>query len=91
MLSAAQRKTLKARAHRLEPVVLVGAKGLTDEVVKEIEAALKAHELIKVRAAALERDERRGTLQSICERTGAQAVQAIGKVFVLYRKNDEDR
>ena len=91
MLSAAERKELKARAHKLEPVVLLGAKGLTDEVVKEIDAALKAHELIKVRAPALERDERPEVLKRICERTGAEAVQAIGKVFVIYRKSDEER
>ena len=91
MLSPTERRALKARAHKLEPVVIVGTKGLTDEVVKEIEAALKAHELVKVRAAALERDDREETLAAICRRTGAQAVQSIGKVFVIYRKNDEAR
>jgi len=55
MLSAAKRKELKARAHQLEPVVMIGTKGLTDELLKEVDVALKAHELIKVRAAALER------------------------------------
>ena len=89
MLTADQRKLLKGRAHKLEPVVQIGAKGLTDEVVAEIDRALKAHELIKVRAAALERHAREETLLLICEKTGAQAVQQIGKVFVLYRKNDE--
>ena len=89
MLTADQRKSLKGRAHKLEPVVQIGAKGLTDEVVAEIDRALKAHELIKVRAAALERHAREETLLLICEKTGAQAVQQIGKVFVLYRKNDE--
>ena len=89
MLSAAQRKLLKARAHRLDPVVLIGAKGLTDEVVKEVDAALKAHELIKVRAAALEREQRDEALKALCERTGAESVQAIGKIFVIYRRRDE--
>ena len=89
MLSSSQRKALKARAHKLEPVVQIGAKGLTGEVVEDIDRALKAHELIKVRAAALERDERDSALSAICEQTGAEAVQQIGKVFVLYRKNDE--
>jgi len=89
MLSPAERKELKARAHKLEPVVLIGAKGLTDEVVKEVELALKAHELIKVRAPGLERDARAVTFQALCERTGAQAVQEIGKVCVIYRKRDE--
>ena len=89
MLTADQRKSLKGRAHKLEPVVQIGAKGLTAEVVAEIDRALKAHELIKVRAPALERDARAETLLLICEKTGAEAVQQIGKVFVLYRKNDE--
>ena len=89
MLTGSERKALKARAHKLEPVVHIGAKGLTDEVVAEIERALKAHELIKVRAGGLERDARGEALLVICEKTGAQAVQQVGKVFVLYRKNDE--
>jgi RNA-binding protein len=89
MLSPAERKELKARAHKLEPVVLIGAKGLTDEVVKEVDLALKAQELIKVRAPGLERDARAVTFQALCERTGAEAVQEIGKVCVIYRKRDE--
>ena len=89
MLSPVERKQLKARAHKLEPVVLIGAKGLTDEVVNEVDKALKAHELIKVRAPSLERNAREVAFKALCERTGAQAVQAIGKVFVIYRKRDE--
>jgi RNA-binding protein len=91
MLSPAERKHLKARAHKLEPVVIVGTKGLTDEVVKETEVALKAHELIKLRAPALERDEREAFVQEITGRTGAELVQHVGKIFVLYRKNDAAR
>ena len=90
MLSPAQRKELKGRAHDLDPVVMIGAKGLTDEVVKEVELALKARELIKVRAPALDRDARQVAYQALCERTGAEGVQHIGKVFVLYRKRDGD-
>jgi len=71
------------------PVVLIGTKGLTDDVVKEVELALKAHELIKVRAPDLEREAREDALKALCERTGAQSVQEIGKVFVIYRKRDE--
>jgi RNA-binding protein len=89
MLSQANRKALRARAHKLAPIVMIGAKGLTDEVVKEVDLALKAHELIKVRVPGLERDAREVALQALCERTGAETVQAIGKVFVIYRKRDE--
>jgi RNA-binding protein len=89
MLTGSERKALKGKAHKLEPVVQIGAKGLTDEVFAEIERALSAHELIKVRAAGLERDARDQALTSICEKTGAQVVQQVGKVFVLFRKNDD--
>ncbi|HYL88348.1 MAG TPA: YhbY family RNA-binding protein [Burkholderiales bacterium] len=88
MLSPAQRKELKARAHNLDPVVMIGAKGLTDEVVKEVELALKSHELIKVRAPSLDRSAREVAYQALCERTAAEGVQHIGKIFVLYRKRD---
>jgi RNA-binding protein len=89
-LDSAERKALKARAHKLEPVVLIGNKGVTDEVIAEIDRALKAHELIKVRAPGLDRNQRDEALVSIAERTKAEKVQHIGKVFVLYRKNDDD-
>jgi RNA-binding protein len=89
MISAALRKALKAKAHKLEPVVHIGAKGLTDEVMAEIDRALSGHELIKVRAGSMERDARDETFDSICERTGAEGVQQVGKVFVIYRKNPD--
>lgn len=90
MLTPSERKALKGRAHQLEPVVIIGNKGLTDQVVKEVDVALKAHELIKVRAPALERGQREETLRTLCERTGAEAVQIIGKVFVMYRKRADE-
>jgi RNA-binding protein len=89
MLTPAERKALKGRAHKLDPVVIIGAKGLTEEVVKEVDLALKAHELIKVRAPGIERGEREEAMRVLCERTQAEAVQTIGKVFVMYRKRDE--
>ena len=87
MLTPAERKALKARAHRLEPVVQIGARGLSDDVIAEIDRALRAHELIKVRAGGLDREQRDGALVSICEKTRAERVQHVGKVFVLFRKN----
>ena len=90
MLTPAERKALKAKAHKLDPVVYVGAKGLTDEVIAEIDRALSAHELIKVRAASLDRDARDEAVDRIVERTGADAVQHIGKIFVLFRKKNDE-
>ena len=88
-LSTKRRSELRGEAHKLSPIVIIGDKGLTDEVMAEIDRSLKAHELIKVRAPGLERDAREHALFAICERTGAQAVQQVGKVWVLFRKNDD--
>ena len=90
-LSAKRRSELRAEAHRLDPVVIIGDKGLTDEVIAEIDRSLKAHELIKVRAASGERDARDVWLETICERLEAHPVQQIGKVFVLFRENPQAR
>jgi len=89
MLTPAERKALKAKAHKLDPVVHIGAKGLTEEVIAEVDRALHAHELIKVRAASLDRDAREEAFDRIAEKTRAEAVQHIGKVFVLFRKKPD--
>jgi RNA-binding protein len=88
-LSAKKRSELRAEAHKLSPVVIIGDKGLTDVVLAEIDRSLKAHELIKVRAATADRDAREVFFEKICEALGADEVQEIGKVLVLYRGNPE--
>src|SRR5687767_8978175 len=89
-LSSKRRSELRAEAHKLSPIVRIGDKGLTELVIAEIDRSLKAHELIKVRAAGGDRDSRELWLGTICERLAAHAVQQIGKVFVLYRENPEE-
>ena len=89
-LSAKRRSELRAEAHKLSPVVIIGDKGLTDEVLAEVERSLAAHELIKVRAATDDRDARNAWLEAICEKLSAHPVQQIGKVFVVYREKPKE-
>jgi putative YhbY family RNA-binding protein len=84
-LTANDRAELRARAHALHPVVMIGADGLTPAVVKEIEAALKAHELIKIRVFGDDREQRIAIYERVCSATGAAPVQHIGKLLVLYK------
>ena len=90
MLTPTERKALKAKAHKLDPVVQIGDKGLTEQVIAEVERALRAHELIKVRAASLDRNAREEAFGEIAQKTQAEAVQHIGKVFVLFRKRNDE-
>jgi RNA-binding protein len=85
-LTTPERQALKARAHGLRPAVLVGAGGLTPPVVAEVDRALKAHELIKLRVAGEGRDARERLLGELCAATGASPVQHIGKMLVIYRE-----
>ena len=84
-LSPTERRSLRADAHHLNPVVIIGAEGLTEAVRKETDAALKAHGLIKLRVFSDERDTREQILQTLTEDLGAAAVQHIGKLLVLWR------
>lgn len=88
-LTAADRSTLRAEAHALNPVVIIGEAGLTDGVLKEIDASLNAHGLIKVRVFGDEREERLAIYETICDKLGAAPVQHIGKLLVLYRPKKE--
>jgi RNA-binding protein len=91
-LTARERSHLKARAHAMEPRVLVGHAGMTDAVAAEIDRALTAHELIKVKILDGDRDVRREIADAICARADASLVQSVGKVFVLWRpKPDEPK
>jgi len=84
-LTPAERKEKRGEAHHLDPVVMIGADGLTPAVLKEIEAALKAHGLIKVRMFSDDRAAREATLATLADQLGAAAVQHIGKLLVLWR------
>lgn len=83
------RQELKARAHKLKPVVMVGGNGVTEAVLKEIDRALTDHELIKVRIAAEDRETRKALLAEVSNATDAELVQSIGGIVVLFRKNKD--
>lgn len=85
-LTPQQRKALKARAHSLHPVVLIGNNGVSATVLKEIDVALRAHELIKVHIAGEDRASRETLAIEICAAVGAEAVQSIGRMLVLFRE-----
>jgi putative YhbY family RNA-binding protein len=89
-LTSSQRRELRARAHHLHPVVMISAAGLTLEVAREIDVNLKSHELIKIRFLGDDRAARVALVTAICEETGAQSVQHIGKILVIYRPRPAD-
>lgn len=89
-LAPAARRALRARAHHLHPVVTIGQHGLSPTVLKEIDTALKAHELIKVRVMADDRNAREALLGRICEALACDPVQQIGKLLVLWRERKEE-
>jgi putative YhbY family RNA-binding protein len=84
-LTPAHRKQKRGDAHHLEPVVMIGAEGLSDAVLKEADAALNAHGLIKVRVFSDDRSAREALLLQMSEALGAAPVQHIGKLLVLWR------
>jgi RNA-binding protein len=89
LLTPAQRKGHRAEAHHLEPVVMIGQDGLTDAVQREIDAALKAHGLIKVRVLGDDRTAREAMFQTLADRLDAAPIQHIGKLLVLWRPQPE--
>ena len=88
-LTPRERAHLKGRAHALEPIVQVGQGGLSEAVAVELERALTAHELIKVRINGTDREARHTIAEAICARTGAAEVQQVGKILVLWRPAPE--
>jgi RNA-binding protein len=89
-LTPRERSHLKARAHSLEPRVQVGNAGMTDAVAKEVDRALTAHELIKVKILGDDREARRELAAAIADRVDAALVQSVGKVIVLRRPNPDE-
>jgi putative YhbY family RNA-binding protein len=90
-LDPTERRALRAKAHHLEPVVTIGHHGLTPPVLHEIDVALLAHDLVKVRVLGGDRDAREAMLAQVCATLDCAPVQHLGKVLVLWRPNPERR
>jgi RNA-binding protein len=88
-LTPRERSALRAAAHPLKPVVLIGDNGLTEAVLKEIDRALSSHELIKVRAGTADRDDRDAMLLAICEALSCAPVHHLGKMLILFRSGEQ--
>ena len=91
MLTGTQKHYLRGLAHHRKPVVAIGANGLTEAVLLEIDDALAHHELIKVKLPAVDPELKRGIVDEICKSTRSQWVQTIGRVGVVYRPADEPK
>jgi len=87
-LKESQRKSLRRRGHNLKPIVTVGAGGLTNAVLAELEGALNHHELIKIKIRIGNRECRNAVLQEILDRSEATIIQKIGNVALLYRATE---
>ena len=88
-LTNKQKKFLKGLAHPLKPVVLLGANGLTEGVIAEIEQALEHHELIKIKVPEEDKELRQQIMATIVQHTDAEQVQIIGKTQILYKQAEE--
>jgi len=90
-LTIQQKKALRGVAHHLNPVIQIGAKGVTDALLEELNSTLDHHELIKIRINEGDRETRKAIIEAVVQSTGAELVQSIGRVFVLYRHNPQKK
>lgn len=89
-LSNSQKRYLRGLAHGINPVILVGNKGVTPALVKEFGNALDQHELVKVKLAGDDRDARKQQIDAIAAEVGAEVVQRIGHTASFFRRNKEE-
>lgn len=84
-LSTADKKSYRAIGHKLKPIVTIAQKGFTDNIKSEIERALKEHELIKIKLNTSNKEEMKVLSEAICQEFGAESIQSMGHVLLLYR------
>ena len=79
------KRELRGRGHALKPVVTIGGAGLSAAVMRELDLSLAHHELMKVKVAGADRDQRAVLIDTLCEKLGAELIQSIGQVALIYR------
>ena len=89
-LSPSQRRYLRSLAHDLHPVILLGAKGATEAVLKELDLALSHHELVKVKLSGGDKEERQQQIDFLTNGTKSENVQQIGHIVVFFRRNEDE-
>ncbi len=89
-MTSARKKQLKAQAHSLKPIIIIGQSGLTESVLTEIDKTLDTHELIKIKIRA-EREDRKQISQQIIDVSQAELIQSIGQIIAVYRKNPDKK
>ena len=87
--SSKELRQLRAQAHSLKPVVTVAGKGLAPSVLEELDRALNDHELIKVKVAVSDREQRESVIEQLCSQSEAYLVQRVGKIATLLRTNPQ--
>ncbi|HEY9017467.1 ribosome assembly RNA-binding protein YhbY [Thiomicrospira sp.] len=89
-LTANQKKFLRGIAHGLNPVIIIGSQGVTDSLMAELNKSLEHHELLKVKMAAGEREDRKAIIDYVLTHSKAKLVQTVGKMFVIYRARSKN-
>lgn len=88
-LTMNQKKYLRGIAHGLNPIIIIGANGITESLMAELDSTLSHHELLKIKIASAEREDRKEMIDYVVKETGSLLVQSVGKTFVIYRQNEE--
>jgi len=88
-LKESQKRHLRGLGHKLKPLIIVGNNGISENLIEETRTTLAHHELIKVRVNAMDRDDRDTMIAEICQQCGAELIQRIGHVAIIFRRNPD--
>jgi RNA-binding protein len=88
-ITSKQSRYLRGLAHKLKPVVMVGNAGVTDNIIQEIDNSLSHHELIKVRIAGMDRENRSASVVDLCKKTNSELVNTVGHIAILFRASKD--